>query len=693
MTIEHIKLITTTSNTAVSNLIKPYDPEFERVEHSRYYLGLPYSCYFTAMSASTKLQYPSAQVMADGKSVFLQPSSLLPAEATAGFIKRPSLTGIPTQFTLAIAAMPNSTNNENWAVHQFSIEATRKAVENFVTNRHEEITYVQQSGIPIKDLSPAFRQAAQAIDPSAQVMMAACHLQLLNGKYYAHIGSVGNNMVIVLGADGSIKYQTGATTYLTTVQSRNFPNLVQHTMPLETGDIILLLSNSAWSSLDKAEQYAVGNYRFKDTNQNSITAQVHMKNTHLKSDALRQLKCHCGNLAQANSALSSIILEQAKIDSHTQNESLKNSLMAIKRIVEILPTRINVFIDTLPICDKTLLKEYLLSKYFNLDQPGQFYKLWEAYHPDITSDGPAEIWKYLPFCQENTDAFLSELERYSETKFVVSLLRALYHTPIRDSSSAMMLVVPDFKTEIIRSWIENDDDMVRGNLLKLMIDKNITLQDLDAAVKTFEAEVYALPAESGIYYSSREPLNLIKRYPNLNNSLQISYIREYITFATQLLQFPRPLDFQQIISMSFRGRINEYTQNAEEFITICITDGGLLKSAEIATVATKALVKHCQEQLLPRLLQEAHQYINRPDLKNEYTLQLLVDDLLIMRNESPFNIVLQSSTTWKPRKKEKRSPSQIVIDEMITTLSAELKLLRDKVIGSVSYQVYQLSKY
>jgi len=709
MTIEHIKLITAALHTTVSNLITSSNSESTKVERSKHYLGLPYSCYFTAISANTRVRLPTSHVDARGQ-IFLQTEGLIAPEASAGFIKRPFQTGIPTQFTLAIASTADLyTNEDDRVLHQLRAQATRKAVENFVVSRHNEQTYVQQTGIPIKDLKPAFRQVSQAIENQQdKVTLATCHVQLSADKYYAHIGVVGNNMVVVLGRDGSIKYQTGAVTYKTDANSSTYlptsvndlftteisqyfrnQHFFQHDIALETGDVIMLLSHGAWSGLDRKEQVKTANYTVKDNDDNFGPIRVFMNEINLSPGALRHIKSQHSNLAQMSHALTATIFQQAQNYNEDVRTNLRGCLDAINASAKAVTMTINAFIDQLSYSElqtdsklttRTSLRHYLRNKRYDLDAPGQLYKLWEEYryHPNPAFEMPRKIWEFLPFCPENTEAFLSQFEIITGKNSAVSLLRELYNSPTGGGVSTMMLVVPDFKTEIIRSWIENNDEEVRSNLLELLITKKLTLDDLGNAILTLRSEIYALPDQYDNQSASSIPLQLEQRYANLDRDVESSCIRAYLTASIKLLQFPAPLNLTTIISMSFAPRIKQYTKIIDDFMTTCINDGGLLKSDKIASIATKELIKYCHEILLPKIFQEMDEYLDKAGIKDENILQTLMDELLTIRNQMPFNLTIQRGNTWKFRTDTNRSPSQIKIDEKIAKLQVDIKSCLDK---------------
>jgi len=666
----------------------------EEIACNEYFMPYSYSPYITAFSTNTKTSYPTSHITTNTTKVAFQKAVDTSTDVQAAFIKINSATGLPTQFSFAVAnsAHQNPRPDEIDAL----VFSTSTITYDFVIKRQYEAIVLQASGFPIKDLTPAFRQAAKTKSEMLSGFgssMGACHLQLLaNGRYYAHMGNIGNNMIVVMRPDGTIKYQSGAITYAITDATHSVPqyapttlddlcttdparafqrhHLTQHNMELETNDIIMILTDSAWQELETEKlPISSATYTYTPDGETApITVNIHQKKMMLKPHTLQQCVRVGRSIADINRGVASGILSRANDKNHYLHRGIVTLIDAISSpLFAKTQFTIDNFIETLPLThisteqQKNQVRQALrenLAKEYQLHNSAHFFLLWNQYISFFFTSKINEIWRHLPLCPETTNAFLTAfMQQYTaspltlnyilgshELRAAAEVIRDLFfnpeyqgiqwtsnsplldflkhicNIPRGDCASVMIVKVPSYKTEIIRNWIvEHDNAETRANLFKLLFKAGVTATDLQTACNTLETESYIFNtddytqalggAAAGKRYDASGSLNLKPRYQFLQRLAQESQIAAYIN-AIAGLQLPARLERPDIAAdYAAAERIAAYTTGIAAYITTCITNGGLVQSPIMEAAATEMLVTYCSEKVLPKLIVEMDAYI------------------------------------------------------------------------------------
>jgi len=722
--------------------------------HREFFESFPYCAYIAASSDNAHLS--SLESRAHG--TLIEPKKkLFPLyEAQNAFIKFNAATGLPTQFTFAVTSDPNGIN---------ATIAQQVGSQFALAQASQPVTLVNEN-LPIRDLANAFRQAAREHN-EAQSTMAACHVQLLaNGKYYAHIGNMGKGMIVVVGADGNIKDQTGAMTYAIErngVKSPYAPtpisglidtaalhgyqkhHLTQLHMELAPDDIVLVLTDGAWREF--ATQTADSSGTYTATSRHGLqTILVHQRKITLQNDALQPF-VHHKSLHEINVGIDRAIFTAATRRNTAVQGAIGKIIEAMNKIlfkanVHANPITLESFIDNYMsfgsiqsasglLIARQQMKANLPGKY-TLTNPTKFMLLWDDYiapFQSIANLGP--VHKVIPLNPENTLAFLkaflpapteNQQERFTLETIIsdpqynnitaeVAILRGTLATlgiscpdnmPLRDflynlcaihfndCSSVMVFKAPNYKTELIRSWLLNQNTLtpdhreVRANLFKLMNKAKITLQDLETARMTFAKEVFTTAdittTQRGITLNERGVLPVIQSFPNLGTTVNASEIQRHIE-AINLLRLPAPLVRNDPAApFDFTTHINAYVTCINTFKEQRI-DGALFP--EIPAAATEIMVTYGYEQVLPRLLAEMESYIKEIETGNDVIAkvarrQQTKEALSTLKTTSPFNIHLPNTTTWFHKNLDNRTPAQIKIDEKIKELDAQIDILQPK---------------
>jgi len=628
-------------------------------------------------------------------------------DAQTGFIKWSDASLLPTHFTLAVA---------EGIGRQTPADASLKAqiaTQRFALSRHHDPLVLATTGIPISDLTAAFRNALQVEDSQEESdqkgtgsTLAAAHIRLVGNRYYAHMGNIGLSMIVVLDATGKIKYQSGTTTC--TVES-----LTQHQLPLEPQDLVIALTYGAWKRFINAASL--------QTSSNASTAKIQ-----LPSDALQPFAKH-PFLTHINTQLASTLLQQSEAE-NISHKAIR------KKIIDFLITHLKTV-------NKKAIKDFLthalffddcsnyeetaemrvklpgkLSKDYALTTPDTLVQLWEDYSSYLYTSKPHPVHRDIYFCSYNTRAFLKTFfntdytvknlldllsgDQYDEIrKTILTALEnterpggnTLYNMPEKnqmplsyfldhffiqhqsDCASIMIFKTPDYKIELIRAWLEaekNDTVVIRALLLKLMMKEKITSKDLARAITTLSNEVYtqASYAEQGISLVPNTILATIPHYMALNERIVKSQIAEYISAITHLWKLPEPITGQ---AFNFQTRMTTYTSPINEFIEIC---SALAEQyPELTSVAIQEAVVYFEKQVWPQLQGEIARCIQQSGTEKEQIScrKQIVRVLAQAKNTSPFILSSPNTTTWAHATLNNRTDLQIKLDETIQKLEKE----------------------
>jgi len=450
-----IKLLVVEPVNSIALPLRHDHPVAERATYGEYHMPPAYAAYVSTYNGAIDKSLPASRYDSESENVLTAgqsgdgqpkpcfavatiPPTFTSTNAQAAFIKHSDATAVPTQFTLAIGTGA-------WG-------SPHNVTEHFASHRQHETIHLQTTGIPINDLTKAFHAAATPYgradtETNTHSTLAACHLQLANGKYYAHIGNVGDGMVVVLNATGAIKYQTGATRYgwvhpnpsvkplfiPTTVRDLVNPgttesfkkdHLTQQHMELAEGDVAVLLSEDAalalgaetvLTQLDKTLESSYGD--------GNTPLTLHQKKTTFRTPNALQAYVQDKSLHDINLAMTTAVFTSVE-KRNVELAILLPSFLgwAVKLIGQTHTSTVSLStrIDSMPFKDlkddtqrgqaRLQLKTYLSSQGLNINETTAtaFLELARSYFGYL-QDPSKELFAHLPINQETTDLFLFAL--------------------------------------------------------------------------------------------------------------------------------------------------------------------------------------------------------------------------------------------------------------------------------------------
>ena len=270
-----------------------------------------------------------------------------------------------------------------------------------------------------------------------------------------------------------------------------------------------------------------------------------------------------------------------------------------------------------------------------------------------------------------------------------------------DCASIMVFKVPSYKTELIRSWMmdNNADPKIHAALFKTMVQAGVTDEDLQKALAVFGNERYATLESAETRLDASGEISQITHLwlSDLSDTVENSHIAIYIAAIQRLPQVPKKITHIDNPESFYPTPHIEtyYDESLTQQIVALSTKGatGNFISDEVTT-ATQEVLAAYYEKTLPQLLGELQLHIDTEVVQPMIQLGAASADttptqtttllsrmehvktaLSTLRAKPTIAYQTANTTSYLQKMLDARSPAQKLLDEKIADLDSQIKAL------------------
>jgi len=419
-------------------------------------------------------------------------------------------------------------------------------------------------------------------------------------------------------------------------------HLFTQTLSVAPDDIIITLSDGAWHLFEhETSESQYSRHYITDDSEEAFNVNrsqvIYQKQTRLRVNALQPFVVG-NNVHQINRALSQFMLEET----NRQQQKLQ---LAISEMLEVFPSlhqepqvaTINSVIELLPIgsMQRMRLISTALKAGYSLTSTNDLLHLWTNYTAFIRGVKENNLWEILPVDETTLRVFLNAfmpveydnvitvgdflntlptaasdrirqllltpndnntISNREAAPFREFLVHNLYHVQRGDCTAVTVVKVPDYNTELVRSWVEFSDEVTRSAIFAKLLAAECNEQHIATALRSLGQETYVKNSAppQGVKWDA---INLVPRYMPIQ--LQKTGKELVYLIAQRALETNRPDVAISAVSNIFSFYGNTYRRFKNDPTLNTHRRKALDKALGIATPNTKSRVlDSCREHAL-----------------------------------------------------------------------------------------------